>query len=306
MARHEFRPVRFHNAIGAGEPAFRVGDGDTLVTETLDAWGVDGAGVARAGRPNPMTGPIFVEGAEPGDALEVRIDRMTPNRDTGWTYTPLAANVVDPAALSAMPARQRVIWALDREAGRARLAEPPAALADWSVPLRPMLGCFGVAPTLGQAISTATSGPYGGNMDYRRLGPGATICFPVAIPGAGFYLGDGHFCQGDGEIVGTGIETSFEVEVTLRVRKGWPLNWPRGETARDIFVIGNARPLDQALQHATTEMLAWLAADWGLDPLAASHCLGQCVRYDVANVFNPAYSVACRLDKSVLPPRKAR
>ena len=274
MARHEFRPVRFHNAIGAGEPAFRVGDGDTLVTETLDAWGVDGAGVARAGRPNPMTGPIFVEGAEPGDALEVRIDRMTPNRDTGWTYTPLAANVVDPAALSAMPARQRVIWALDREAGRARLAEPPAALADWSVPLRPMLG--------------------------------ATICFPVAIPGAGFYLGDGHFCQGDGEIVGTGIETSFEVEVTLRVRKGWPLNWPRGETARDIFVIGNARPLDQALQHATTEMLAWLAADWGLDPLAASHCLGQCVRYDVANVFNPAYSVACRLDKSVLPPRKAR
>ena len=81
---------------------------------------------------------------------------------------------------------------------------------------------------------------------------------------------------------------------------------PRGETARDIFVIGNARPLDQALQHATTEMLAWLAADWGLDPLAASHCLGQCVRYDVANVFNPAYSVACRLDKSVLPPRKAR
>ncbi len=83
----------------------------------------------------------------------------------------------------------------------------------------------------------------------------------------------------------------------MRLRKGKAIGWPRGETADDIFAVGNARPLDQALQHATTEMLAWLGSDYGLDLAAASHLLGQTVRYDVANVFNPAYSVACRLSK---------
>jgi acetamidase/formamidase len=252
-----------------------------------------------------MTGPFFVKGAEPGDTLIVHIDRMTPNRDTGWTFTPLAPNVVDPGAAAKLFERRQCFWNIDRQAGTARLADPPASLRDWSVALSPMIGCFGVAPASGQAISTATSGPYGGNMDYRRFGPGATAYFPVAVSGALFFLGDGHACQGDGEIVGTGIETSFEIEFTVRLAKGKTIAWPRGETAEYIFTIGNARPLDQALQHATTEMLAWLASDYGLDLAAASHLLGQAVRYDVANVFNPAYSVACRLSKRWLDGRAA-
>ena len=303
MTRHVFTPTRFYNAIGTAEPALVVADGDTVVASTLDAWGYDGNGARLAGAPNPMTGPVFVQGAEPGDALEVRIVRMTPDRDDGWTFSPLAPNVVDPASLNKMPERKRAIWRLDRERGLARLADPPPALSDWSAPFAPMIGCFGVAPALRQAISTATSGPNGGNMDYRRFGPGTTAWFPVAVPGALFYFGDGHFCQGDGEIVGTGIETSFEVEFTLRVRKGWTISWPRGETADEIFTVGNARPLDQALQHATTEMLRWLAADYGLEPVSASHLMGQTVRYDVANVFNPAYSVACRMAKAWLQGR---
>jgi acetamidase/formamidase len=132
-------------------------------------------------------------------------------------------------------------------------------------------------------------------MDYRGFGPGTKVAFPVFVPGALFYLGDGHACQGDGEIVGTGIETSFEVEFSVKVVKGRTIGWPRGETDEAIFTIGNARPLDQALQHATTEMVAWLAADFGLDTRAASHFLGQTVRYEVANVFNPAYSVVCKI-----------
>jgi len=176
-------------------------------------------------------------------------------------------------------------------------------LRDWAVPVRPMIGCFGVAPPLGQAISTATSGPYGGNMDYRLFAPGTTAQFPVFAAGALFYLGDAHASQGDGEIVGNGVETAFEVEFTLRVRKGRAIGWPRGETATEIFTVGNARPLDQALQHATTEMLKWLEADFHLDLAEASHVLGQCVRYDVANVFNPAYSVACRLAREAIPRR---
>ena len=247
-----------------------------------------------------MTGPFHVEGAEPGDCLCVQIERMSANRDEGWTFGPVAPNVVDPKAAAELPARARVLWRLDHEAGAARLIDPPAALARYEVPFAPMLGCFGVAPPGGQAISTATSGVYGGNMDYRRFGPGATAYFPVFAPGALFFLGDGHFAQGDGEIVGTGIETSFEVEFTVRVLKGRAPGWPRGETAEHIFALGNARPLDQALQHATTEMIAWLGQDYGLDALAASHLLGQSVRYDIANVFNPAYSVACRLPKRVL------
>ena len=305
MARRVFEPEAFHNVLGSLPPAARIADGDTVVAETVDAWGFDKSGVRRHSPPNPMTGPFFIDGAEPGDVLSVRIERMTANRDDGWTFGPVATNVVDPAAVAALPKRERAIWRLDRGGGKARLAEPPPGLARFEVAYAPMLGCFGVAPPLGQAISTATSGPYGGNMDYRRFGPGATAYFPVFAAGALFFLGDGHFAQGDGEIVGTGIETSFEVEFTVRLVKGRPIGWPRGETEDWLFTLGNARPLDQALQHATSEMIAWLGQDFGLDPAAASHLLGQTVRYDVANVFNPAYSVACRLAKRTLAALKA-
>jgi acetamidase/formamidase len=113
-------------------------------------------------------------------------------------------------------------------------------------------------------------------------------------------LGDCHAIQGDGEIVGTGVETTFEVTVRLSVKKVAQLVWPRAETADDILTIGNARPLDQALQHATSEMLRWLTSDYGLDKNAASHLLGQVVRYDVGNVFDPAYTMACRVAKKWL------
>jgi acetamidase/formamidase len=303
LTQHRFKPTRFWNAIGSGEPVLRIADGDSVITTTLDAWGYDGEGQKPGERPNPMTGPFFIEGAAPGDTLAVEIVRMTPNRTTGWTFSVLASNVVDPDFVASLPERRKADWTIDAAGGTVRLMDPPTSLRDWSAPLAPMLGCFGVAPALGQAISTATSGPYGGNMDYRGFGPGVTVCFPVFRAGALFYLGDGHACQGDGEIVGTGIETSFEVEFRVRLLKGKTIAWPRGENDEVIFTVGNARPLDQALQHATSEMMRWLRADYGLDATAASHLLGQRVRYDVANVFNPAYSVVCRLAKSALPSR---
>jgi acetamidase/formamidase len=302
LATHRFAPTRFFNAIGRADPALVIADGDTVVTSTLDAWGFDKDGRQLAERPNPMTGPFFVEGAEPGDTLAVRIDRMTANRGTGWTFSALAPNVVEPGFVPRLPERQWTEWTIDRDGGTVRLSDPPERLRAWSMPLSPMIGCFGVAPSLGQAISTATSGPYGGNMDYHGFRPGVTASFPVFEAGALFFLGDGHACQGDGEIVGTGVETSFEVEFSVRLLKGKQIAWPRGENADDIFTVGNARPLDQALQHATTEMMQWLASDYGLDAAAASHLLGQRVRYDVANVFNPAYSVVCRLARRSIPP----
>jgi acetamidase/formamidase len=296
MATHHFHPTRYYNVIGTAEPCLRVADGDTVVTDTIDASGLDARLVAVANRGNPMTGPFFIDGAEPGDTLAVDIVRLTPSRPTGWTNSPLAFTVLDPAAIVERPAPQRVTWDISPNSGTVRLQQPPPGLESFAPPLQPMIGCFGVAPAGGQALSTATSAQNGGNMDYRLFGPGATAWFPVAVPGALFYLGDGHACQGDGEIVGTGIETSFEMEVTFRVLKR-TITWPRGETADDIFTVGNARPLDQALQHATTEMVRWLGEDYGLDARAASHLMGQVVRYDVGNVFNPAFTVGCRLAK---------
>jgi amidase len=192
---------------------------------------------------------------------------------------------VEPEFARGLPPRVRAHWQIDRNAQTVSL--PVAGLGDLVMPLAPMIGCFGVAPSGGQAISTGTSAEHGGNMDYRRFGPGTTVWFPVSAPGALFFLGDCHAVQGDGEIVGTGVETCFEVTA-------------RGETERDIFTIGNARPLDRALQHATTEMVRWLA-EMGLDIVAASHLLGQVVRYDIGNVFDPAFTVACRVNKKWLP-----
>lgn len=302
MATHRFRPTRYFNVIGTAEPVLRVADGDTVIADTVDASGLDASEAAVASRPNPMTGPFFIEGAEPGDTLAVTIERLTPSRATGWTYSPLALTVLDPAAIIDRPPQQRSVWTIDNNAGTVRLREPEKGLENFAPAIQPMIGCFGVAPAGGQAISTATSGPNGGNMDYRLFAPGTTAWFPVAVSGALFYLGDGHACQGDGEITGTGIETSFEMEVSFRVLKR-TISWPRGETAEDIFTVGNARPLDQALQHATTEMSRWLGEDYGLDARAASHLMGQTVRYDVGNVFNPAFTVACRISKRWLTKR---
>ena len=304
MTIHRFAPTVWYNTIGSHPPALRIASGDTVVTETLDSAGVDKDGNRRASPSNPMNGPIFVEDAEPGDALRVSIDAMRPIRATGWTRNVLATNVVEPDAVRNLPPSEVVNWAIDRNAQTARLDPPVAGLEHFVLPLEPMIGCFGVAPSLGQAISTATSGEFGGNMDYRLLCPGSVVWFPVAVPGALFHVGDCHAAQGDGEIVGTGIETCDEVTVTLTVEKRSSQVGPRAETADDIIAIGNARPLDQALQHATTEMLNWLVADYGLDKVAASHLLGQVVRYDIGNVFDPAYTVACRVAKRWLPPRR--
>ncbi len=218
----------------------------------------------------------------------------------------MAANVVDPEYVMELPHQpadqQLARWRIDNDAGTATLAEPAdTKLGNFTLPLAPMVGCFGVAPARGQAISTATSAEHGGNMDYRGYTTGVTCYFPVLVPGALFHIGDGHALQGDGEIVGTGIEISFEVQFTVHLQKGKRINWPRGENADYIFTAGNARPLDQATQHATTEMLRWLQSDYGLDPVGANILMGQCVEYDLGNIFDPAYTMICKVPKRVLP-----
>lgn len=300
MARHEFAPERYYTTIGSHPVALHIEPGDTVVTTTVDSMGQDATGKVITPRGNPMTGPFFIEGAEPGDTLIVHLDRLVPNRSAGWSSTVLAPNVVDPEFVRHLPERPLAVWDIDLARGEASLQTPVPGLEALRLPVDPMLGCFGVAPIGGQAISTATSAEHGGNMDYRGFRAGATVYFPVFVPGALLFVGDGHATQGDGEISGTGTEISFDVEFTVDLRKGEQIGWPRGENEEYIFTAGNARPLDQALQHATTEMVRWLERDWKLDAVAASTLLGQCVEYDVGNVFDPAYTMICKVPKSVL------
>ncbi len=300
MTKHRFEPSRYRNTFGPHEPVLHIRPGDTVVTTTVDARGVDHRDEEVASRPNPQTGPFFIEGAEPGDTLVVRLDRLETNRATGWTSTALAGNVVDPDFVPSLPTTPRVHWAIDRAAGTVALVEPEEGLETLALPLDPMLGSFGVAPKDGQAITSFTSGEHGGNMDYRGFRQGTVAYLPVFVPGALFQLGDGHAAQGDGEISGTGVETSMEVEFTVDVRKAWQIGWPRGETDTHIFAAGNARPLDQALQHATTEMTRWLEQDYGLSVRASSLLMGQAVEYEIGNVYDPAYTVICKMPKAVL------
>ncbi|MEJ7761434.1 MAG: acetamidase/formamidase family protein [Thermomicrobiales bacterium] len=300
MVTHTYRPDHYFTTMGGHPPVLHVAPGDTVVTTTVDAAGQDDQLWKAARTPNPQTGPFFIDGAEPGDTLVVEIERLRPNRDTGFTNASLAPNVVDPEFVRELPDLPRFDWTIDLDAWTATPVGPLLGLENLRLPLDPMLGCFGVAARGGQAISTMTSAQHGGNMDYRGFREGVTVYFPVFEPGALFFLGDGHAAQGDGEVVGTGIEISLDVQFTVDVRKGEQITWPRGENAEEIFTVGNARPLDQALQHATTEMVHWLGTRYGLDVRAASAILGQCVEYDIANVYDPAYTVVCKVPKRVL------
>src|SRR5580692_7662241 len=304
MAIHHFQPTQYHTAIGPFEPVLRIGDGDTVVTTTVDAFGKDASDTLVTPRGNPQTGPFYVEGAEPGDTLLVQLDQIAPNRAIGYSGSVVAPNVVEPSYVRELPERELAEWRIDNECGTATLIKPETKLGNLTISLAPMLGCFGVAPPRGQAISTATSAEHGGNMDYRGFVTGVTVYLPVFVPGALLHVGDGHATQGDGEIVGTGIEISMQVQFTVRLIKKKRIRWPRGENTNYIFTVGNARPLDQAVQHATTEMLRWLDEDYGLDIRSASILLGQCVEYDLGNVFDPAYTMVCKLPKTLLSKRR--
>ena len=302
MTVHDFEPTHFHLTIGSHAPVLRVASGDTIRTWCVDATGADSSGAQITDGGNPQTGPFFVDGARPGDTLVVRLDRIRPNRARGVSGPLVAPHVVDPDFVPALGERgEPDWWTLDLERGTARLEDPPRGLEKLGeLPLAPMLGCFGVTPPRGQAISTATSWAHGGNMDYRGFRESVTVCFPVFVEGALLHVGDGHALQGDGEIVGTGIEVSVDVEFTVEVLQGKRINWPRADDGEFVMAVGNARPLDQAVQHATTELLRLLEEDYGLEHRSASTLLGQCIRYDVGNVFDPAYTMVAKVEKRLL------
>jgi acetamidase/formamidase len=300
---HQFVPERFYNTFSfAHPPALRIRPGDRVVTKTVDAGGGDWNGRSVAQGPNPQTGPFFVEGAEPGDMLVVSIERITVNRDEAFSSSLLAPYTADPAAIATRVDREprRVTWRIDRRRGVARLDEAGITPAI-ELPINPMLGCVGVAPARKEAIATSTPGAFGGNLDYAGLVAGVRVMLPVNEPGALLFIGDGHARQGEGEVVGTGVEVSMDVEFSVQLVKKKPVGWPRIESDTHIMVLGSARPLLQALQHATSEMQRWLMADYGFSERAAQVFMGQALEYDIANVVDPNFTVVARVRKLLLP-----
>ncbi len=149
--------------------------------------------------------------------------------------------------------------------------------------------------------SSLTPGPLGANMDFNEVIEGVTMYFPVFEPGALFMLGDGHAAQGDAELDGAAIETSFDVTFTVDLIKGKSISWPRLENDDVIMSIGSTRPLIDALRLACVSMVNWLVDDYGYDKFEALQLLGQTAKVEIANAVDPQYSVACIIDKKYLP-----
>ena len=303
---HRFVPERFYNTYSwAHPPALHVRPGDRVITKTIDAAGLDWNGKTVGGGPNPETGPFYVDGAEPGDILVVTFERMETNRTMAYSSSLLSPYTVDPTAIAARMDRdpKRLTWTIDKAKGVARLDQTDVQPGGIELPLRPMLGCVGVAPARKEAISTSTPGAFGGNMDYAGLNAGVKLMLPVYEPGALLFLGDGHARMGDGEVAGTGLETSMDVEFTVDVVKQKAIGWPRIETGTHIIVLGSARPLLEAFQHATSELQRWLMADYGFTERGAQTFMGQAAEYEIANVVDPSFTIAAKIPKALLPNR---
>jgi len=303
---HRFTPTQFYNTWSAAHPpALRIKPGDRVVTKTIDAGGVDWNGKTVGVGPNPETGPFYIEGAEPGDMLVVTLEKIETNRAMAYSATLLSPYTTTPQAIGARTDREakRATWTIDKAKGVARLDQSDIQPGGIELPLKPMLGCVGVAPRGKEAIATSTPGAWGGNMDYAGMNAGVKLMLPVNEPGAFLFLGDGHARQGEGEVAGTGLETSMDVEFTVTLVKQKAIGWPRLENDTHIMVLGSARPLLEAFQIATAELQRWLTTDYGFTERGAQTFMGQATEYEVANVVDPSFTLVAKIRKTMLPRR---
>jgi amidase len=318
---HTFYPDHHSPVFSATrDPVLRIKSGDTVVTRTWDSGGQDHLGVKHIRHPyvypetgNPLTGPFYIEGAEHGDALEVHLDKIRLNRNWGYTSYRLNPDILTASAAEGQyknfykadvlrPQRADLIpWDLDLK----KLTAKPRLLEGsgyrFEIPVRPMLGCIGVA-TAGQEVMT--SGPastHGGNMDFNETVEGVTLYFPVFHKGAFFYVGDGHAVQGDGEGLGSGVETSLDVQFTVRLHKGKRLSIPRLVNEQYIVSIGSQPEFrsntDFGLRSANADMLNWLTTEYKLTAPEANLLMGTVVQHKIVTYFG---TVATLIPKKYL------
>ncbi|MBA3231727.1 MAG: acetamidase/formamidase family protein [Acidobacteria bacterium] len=305
----KYEPTSGVPTFAVREPVLRIQPGTLVETRTFSRPGdyYERAGGAWPGE----VGPFWIEGATPNDTLVVRILRLRPNRDT-------AVSAVNPGGISAvvpdsrtrmltepLPAR-RFVWRLDLERNVGILDLPNSASRQIEMPLKPMLGRLAVAPAGQEAFGGLWPGNFGGNMDAADAREGTTVYLPVFHEGALFYFGDGHALQGDGEIAGSGLETTMDVTLGFDVIKGQRIRWPRMEDADDIMVLGSVRPLVDAFRIAHVELIEWLIDDYGFEKMEAYQVVSQGGHARIANVVDPNYTVVAKFPKKLLPPRISR
>jgi acetamidase/formamidase len=296
---------------GATPPVARLASGDILETDTVDAFGdaiqKPGDTLALVKGDNPLTGPFYIESAEPGDTLAIDFLALdVPTSQGVGAFAPGfgAINSTGYTPMLNPPLPDRIwLYPIDRGDNTATFR---AHDSNFSVkfPLRPFLGCIGVAPAGGEARSSVVPAEFGGNMDAPEASVGNTLYLPVNVSGALLFMGDGHAAMGDGEVAGTAVEVPLRVRLRVRVIKGQKIDWPRFENQDEIMAAGIYRPLDDSLRIAFTQLVAWIHADYGLSELDAYELLSKVAKIHLTEMVDPNYVVIAKIDKKYLPPRK--
>ena len=304
-------PIRYDPTSGVPsfavrEPVLRLKPGAVVESRSFSRAGdyYERAGGAWPGE----VGPFHIEGATPNDTLVIKILKLRLNRDTA--VSSVTANGISAVAGDSrtrilndpLPPR-RFVWQLDRARNVGILDLPNSASKRIEVPLCPMLGRLAVAPAGAEEFGGLWPGNFGGNMDSPDAREGTTVYLPIFHDGALFYFGDVHALQGDGEIVGSGLETTADVTFQFDLIKGRLIRWPRMEDENDIMVAGSVRPLVDAFRIAQVELIEWLVDEYGFEKMEAYQVVSQAGHSRIANVVDPNYTVMAKFPKKLLPPK---
>ena len=290
-------------------PRLRIAPGDTVHLECVDSSGsqvrpgmtvAEYRGIDR-GRIHALTGPIYVEGAQLGDVVQIDVLEVA-HKGWGWS------SVVTGLGFLKQRFSEPYLFHWQLEDGVSR------SLAPAVVPLRPFCGVMGVAPQEAGEFRTRPPGIFGGNMDVRELCAGATLYLPVLNPGALFSAGDAHAAQGDGEVCINGIECPADVTLRFHLHKRQPLAGPLVESAASVkadtgsdawIVVESATDVTTAARAATSRMIDLLAGRWRFSEVDAYLLCSVAMRLQLSQVVNePMFTVSAVLPKSVLPMRK--
>jgi acetamidase/formamidase len=307
-------PEQLRYSFGAGEPLLTVRPGTVVELSTEDCFGGRVRGVddlpsqvCQFPYLNPVTGPIAVEGAEPGDTLAVHLVEIAPARDwaVSSTFPHFGALTTTHSTAMLHPALDELVWVyeIDRERGTCRF-RPRRGGPEVELPLDPMHGTIGVAPAGGEVFASITPGAHGGNMDTPEMRAGVTAYFGVHVPGGLLSIGDGHCRQGEGEVCGTAVEAAMRTVVVVDVVKGGgPATtqaWPRLESDEFLMSTGSVRPLEDAYRISQHDLVTWTAELGGWDTLDAYQLVSQAGLAPVGNVVDTNYTMVAKLPKAYL------
>jgi amidase len=296
---------------GVAPPVARVHPGNILEANALDCFGnaikKPGDTQALVKGDNPLTGPFFIEGAEPGDTLVVHILDLQVDGNQGLgAFAPGfgALNETNYTPMLHPPLPERIWFYPIDHAGNTATFQALDSNYKVKIPLHPFLGCIGVAPSNGEARSSIVPAEFGGNMDAPEVSVGNTLYLPVNVSGGLLYFGDGHAAMGDGEIAGTAIEVPMKARLQLDLVKRKHTSWPRFENEKEIMAAGIYRPVDDALRIAFTELVGWIHADYGLSELDAYELLSKVGKVHLTEMVDPNYVVVASIEKKFLPAKK--